>query len=96
MHEFVIDGVSLAAPDPYSDAGDDETGDATLIALKTVIEPGHRRFEYLHDLCDVWENDAIVEDVRDGGASSEYCALVEGARRRTLGQADGWTAITLL
>ena len=81
LHEFKIDGVSFAAPDPAGDPGDGETGDARSIALKTVVDRGYRRFEYLYDFGDGWEHEVIVEDVRDGEAGIDYPGFVGGARR---------------
>ena len=81
LHEFKIDGVSFSAPDPAGDPGDGETGDARSIALKTVVDRGYRRFEYLYDFGDGWEHEVIVEDVRDGEAGIDYPGFVGGARR---------------
>ncbi|MDE0380525.1 MAG: plasmid pRiA4b ORF-3 family protein [Rhodospirillales bacterium] len=81
MHEFKIGGRSFAALDPDRDPGDGEIGDARSITLKTVIERGYRRFDYLYDFGDHWEHEVVVEDVRDGEAGIEYPAFVEGARR---------------
>ena len=81
LHEFTIGEVSFAAPDPDGDPGGGKIGDATSAALKTVIERGFRRFDYLYDFGDGWEHEVIVEDVRDGEAGIGYPAFVEGARR---------------
>ena len=80
LHEFTIGGVNFAAPDPDRDPGGGKIGDATSVALKTVIESSFRRFDYLYDFGDGWEHEVIVEDVRDGEAGIGYPAFVEGAR----------------
>ena len=96
QHEFKIDGVSFAAPDPDRDPGDGETGDARSIALKTDVDRGYGRFEYLHDFGDRLEHEVIVEDVRKDEAKIDYLAFVWGARRCPPGQVDGSTAIALI
>ena len=81
LHEFAIGERVYAALDPDRDFGGHDVHDASSVGLKTVIERGHRRFDYLYDFGDGWEHDVSVEDVREGAADVDYPALVGGARR---------------
>ena len=49
--------------------------------MKSLIDRGVDRFEYVYDFGDNWIHDIIIEGVRDGEADVDYPAFVDGARR---------------
>ena len=81
LHEFAIGERVYGVPDPDYDFDERKVFKASSISLKTVIERGFCRFDYLYDFGDGWEHEVTVEDAREGAADIDYPALVEGARR---------------
>ena len=66
---------------------------ASRIRLRTLIERGVHRFEYIYDFGDYWQHDVVIEGVRDGEADIDYPVFVNGERRcppEDVGNAEGF------
>ena len=66
---------------------------ASSVRLRTLIDRGIDRFEYIYDFGDYWQHDVIIEEVRDGDAEIDYPAFVDGERRcppEDVGNAEGF------
>ena len=66
---------------------------ASRIRLRTLIERGVHRFDYIYDFGDYWQHDVVIEEVRDGEADIDYPVFVDGERRcppEDVGNAEGF------
>ena len=66
---------------------------ASSVRLRTLIDRGIHRFEYIYDFGDYWQHDVIIEEVRDGDAEIDYPVFVDGERRcppEDVGNAEGF------
>ena len=66
---------------------------ASRIRLRTLIERGVHRFDYIYDFGDHWEHDVVIEELRDGEVDIDYPAFVDGERRcppEDVGNAEGF------
>ena len=76
--------------DPELEPGQYE---ASRIRLRTLIERGVRRFDYIYDFGDYWQHDVVIEGVRDGEADIDYPVFIDGERRcpsEYVGSAEGF------
>ncbi len=81
LFEFRIGDKVYGEPDPDDILYERRVYRATGLRLKSLIDRGVDRFEYVYDFGDNWIHDIIIEGVRDGEADVDYPAFVDGARR---------------
>ncbi|MDP9198660.1 MAG: plasmid pRiA4b ORF-3 family protein [Pseudomonadota bacterium] len=63
LHEFVINGVRYAAPDPEWE-DELQQADERGVALDVVLGRGARSFDYVYDFGDHWHHAVLVESTR--------------------------------
>ncbi len=81
LFEVVAGERSYGEPMPEYDDSGRKVYHAKHIRLKTLADRAVERFAYVYGFGDNWQHDLIVEEIRDGDASIDYPALVDGARR---------------
>ena len=81
LFEFRIGDKVYGEPDPDDILYERKVYRAKSLRLKSLIDRGVDRFEYVYDFGDNWIHDIIIEGVRDGEADVDYPAFVDGARR---------------
>ena len=81
LFEFVVGNRVYGAPDPEDSIDDRKVYKATGMRLATLIERGIRKFRYVYDFGDNWQQRITVEDVRQGDPDTDYPVFVDGARR---------------
>lgn len=77
LHQFTIDGIRYAPPDP--EAGEDER-DERRVRLAAVLPLAQARFQYLYDFGDDWLHDVTVEAIRPAERGKMLPHCLEGAR----------------
>ena len=93
LFEFRIGDKVYGEPDPDDILYERKVYRAKGLRLKSLIDRGVDRFEYVYDFGDNWIHDIIIEGVRDGEADVDYPAFVDGARRgppEDVGGRDGF------
>jgi hypothetical protein len=74
LHQFVIDGVSFATPNPDIDFGSDSLNEKRY-SLGLVAPDAKKRFVYEYDFGDGWEHEILVEKILppDPGLKRPIC-----------------------
>ena len=97
LFEFRIGDKVYGEPDPDDILYERTVYRAKGLRLKSLIDRGVDRFEYVYDFGDNWIHDIIIEGVRDGEADVDYPAFVDGARRgppEDVGGRDGFHGVS--
>jgi hypothetical protein len=79
LWEFEAGDKRYGLPDP--DWPDDSLSAAKNTKLKTLIDHGVQRLDYIYDMGDSWEHFITIEAVEAGQPAVKYPRYVDGARR---------------